>query len=252
MYILGNYSWSSDSIRNIFGCDFDNWRPPWLMHTCFQPPLRCLSNAFVSLHILFLFSSSEVICEHSYLLSTWFPAAALNIELVRQEVYLEAADGASRCVSVISTLNLVKILNIPAWNVCVHVNLRRFSFHLSFNFVFSVHFFDSGTFLFSFFKCNTLIPILKSNRMKTKSYLLSSNPFMLFNRITRPAYIHNVQGLLSIHSICTHSALNWVILCRTPLRISLTPKSGHTSLSVRPPGMDPVPSGMSSESAALF
>lgn len=61
----------------------------------------------MALHILFLFSSRQVICECSYLLSTWFPAAALNIELVRQEVYLEAADGASRFHTVIFTLNVV-------------------------------------------------------------------------------------------------------------------------------------------------
>lgn len=63
--------------------------------------------------------------------------------------------------------------------------------------------------------------------------------------------IPNPQGLrLSIMHV-NLLGLNQVILLRTLWRTSWTPKSGPTSPSVQLPGMDPVPSGMSSEAVAL-
>lgn len=55
-------------------------------------------------------------------------------------------------------------------------------------------------------------------------------------------------SIVHVHTL----ALLEMTLCRTLWRISWTPKSGHTSPSVQPPGMDPVPSGMSSEPVLHF
>lgn len=63
--------------------------------------------------------------------------------------------------------------------------------------------------------------------------------------ITYKAYC---LSIVHVHTL----ALIEMTLCRTLWRISWTPKSGHTSPSVQPPGMDPAPSGMLSEPALHF
>lgn len=159
--------------------------------------------------------------------------STFDIELVWQEVYLEAADGAPRWFSWSFSTKLGRSVQDSWLEMCVWM-LTYLGLSPSW---------APPTFPCWLFKRNTFL-------FHENKFILSSTSLTLF--ITRATYIHNLEGLLSLHSARTHTlAVNWATLSRMPWRISWTPKSGHTSPSVQPPGMDPVPSGMSSESAAL-